>query len=783
MRDQHSAISHYGVIVLVVVLLSISIALSFKVLLSPTDTRTAKTLIASTNTYEEGDTRKGTIYDRNGEPLIASIVIDNAGAPVYENGHPLLLSSLEVKRQSEVNNRRLLVDDATADCWSPLLSSLSGGLDYDLADILQDIPLDPDDTTDVEITIDGAVQRDLCQICADRGYASACVLDLTNGSIIAMGSSPSYDYNSFRSYEIPYTTYRYGSSFVNNVDNTRDCVQDVYKAWKKQFVSDNRGEDGALLPEQQWAPGPNVKGWISKCSGDAVLDKTLMTAEEAKTILDLWNETLGTAMSLQDCETFSFIDILREEQAFYDEAPDGIYPFREPEGLGSGDVYIPFVKVTDVGGEACYIHLYYGCNNFLYSNYEDYGFDPNFSMTNYALQATAPGSCFKILSATMLLDLCCADETPSAEALPASEQEPSPAEETIPRSATGSLFAGDTLNITNENVSAGSIAYLPTWDVGGSYSSVLAALKSSSNNFFSMASILLDRIIHCTDDTFFCSVADMDAMSDEEVHASAKILEGYYESRFCLNQRIPSYFRIPMGTILADLGSIEVKATPDPAHDVNIDGQLYYSYDDLRAENPNKTGVFVTDSAMLKKRLGDTGYGMGADFVSPMNMAMYIGKALTGTEYVPNILLSEEDAPKTMGEPFFDSATPERMRYHLGQVYAYYEQHYGTYIQEPYAFDTSTTHLYAKTGTSSVNNNLDRGTQAPYGLFAKRAGYPVQSQSEADKYQHVWFVGAVEQGDRMYAIVVRSMFDTNSGSLINEFVRIANSLARNGMLD
>ena len=176
----------------------------------------------------------------------------------------------------------------------------------------------------------------------------------------------------------------------------------------------------------------------------------------------------------------------------------------------------------------------------------------------------------------------------------------------------------------------------------------------------------------------------------------------------------------------------------------------------------------------MAQKIGDTAYGQGYDRISPMYMAMVMGKCLTGTMYVPNIL-ADETEPRTIGTDFNKASTVDIISDNLQYVYDAHTNTYGAYFDFPSNFK-----FYSKTGTSSVDKG--EGTQSTYGLFAEKSNYHTQSDS-SEKYQIIWYVGGVTDGVNTYSIVLRSFFDDNSYSLKKEFLTIVNSLYQNGYLN
>ncbi|MDE7122550.1 MAG: hypothetical protein K2O42_10385, partial [Oscillospiraceae bacterium] len=184
-----------------------------------------------------------------------------------------------------------------------------------------------------------------------------------------------------------------------------------------------------------------------------------------------------------------------------------------------------------------------------------------------------------------------------------------------------------------------------------------------------------------------------------------------------------------------------------------------------------------TDSKIsLAQKIGDTAYGQGYNRISPVFMAMCMGKCLTGDMHIPNVLLEESKQSGIIGESF--DRTSDTVSFMKNALSAVYDHHTG-YIPENLSFTQNDFTFYSKTGTSSVDKG--EGTQSTYGLFAQSANYPTQKEDD-DKYQIIWYVGAVSDGTDCYAIVLRSYFDNESYSLKNEFLQIVDSLHQHGYL-
>ena len=721
--------------IVLVVVLYIVISKSFTQLLTPTNDLNTRTLAEITNTYKEDNTLKGNIYDRNGIPLVANIVYEN-GEPVMNDGNYQLVSDLDRQAKKSIEYRRMLLNESVPGSFSNILAVQSGGLDGELDDILQGMPLNSEDSTDVVLTIDRKVQTDVYLIMdAGRTISNAVVMDCHSGDVISMVSAPSYDYNAYRNNAIPFTSYiGANESFRNNVDNSHDCVQDYYKKWKSAWENDNLERQNT----SEWKAGSRVEAWEK-----TMKNKLLCFDEEsAQEQIDYWNTNYGTHLDLNDCIHVDFENIYQQEQAFReDEQNDGkVFPFpAEPEQLGTGEVYIPFFTIDNNNNEKIYLKLCYGNNNFIYKDCETYGFDPNFSFENCNLTNSAPGSCFKILMTALLMD-----------------------------KVSPSLMTDGEVNIGNVYC-ATPPDYLPTVETSRrDHATLKQALINSSNQYFSMVAITLDRLLHLESDRFMVSLNTLSKMDQESANRSGAVLQNYYESKFNVNTPIDAYFSVPEGKILSSLNKMQYGDRPGEDDHI-YDDTLWYSLD----KNGEVTGAFTDNQYSMMKKIGDTAYGQGYDRISPMFMAMSIGKCLTGKMYVPNVI-AEDVEPRSFGEDFDRGMqTVSMMSDHLKAVY---DAHPG-YVPEDLSFSENAFSFYSKTGTSSADKGI--GTQSTYGLFADVAGYPVQ---DGNKYQIIWYVGAVSDGTHCYAVVLRSYFDNDSYSLKKEFLQIVDSLYKNGYL-
>ncbi|MDE6658275.1 MAG: hypothetical protein K2J88_06820, partial [Oscillospiraceae bacterium] len=191
MHSKSSNIKKIMILVLLLAFFAVAIYMSFTHLLKPNASLNAKTLGQISNPYQEASALKGNIYDCNGSVLLGNVILNASG-------------EYELISEETSNFKRLLLDNNNFACWSNVLPVLSGGLDSAFSDILQDIPLNAEDNTDIALTIDKNIQADSYNILSNRKYSSAVVMNCNNGDILAMVSKPSYDYNYFREGSIAY---------------------------------------------------------------------------------------------------------------------------------------------------------------------------------------------------------------------------------------------------------------------------------------------------------------------------------------------------------------------------------------------------------------------------------------------------------------------------------------------------------------------------------------------------------------------------------------------------
>lgn len=738
MYNKGSNMKKIIILVLLLVFFVTAIYMSFTHLLKPKSSLNSKTLGQISNPYQEARALKGNIYDCNGSLLLGNVITN-------EDGSYQLISERDKLLQEQSDFKRLLLDDDNPACWSNVLPVLSGGLDSAFTDILQDIPLNSEDKTDIALTIDKNIQSDAYKILSARNYSSAVVMDCKNGDLLAMVSRPSYDYNTFREGSIPYASYLDNGQFFNNVDNAHDCVQDYYKLWKNAYQEDNSEEKNI----KKWTEGTAVRALRS----DLTENRLMFSESEAQKQLDYWNHFYHSNFHLQDCIEINFSEIYEQEQEFYKDSNEGeffVFDY-EPEALGKGTEYIPFFKITisdkqSQTTQVRYLKLCYGNNNFIYEDCVANDFEPNFSFQNYALSTSAPGSCFKILLTALL-----ADEV----------------NESMLTEENGIT----TVNVANEYESSAKPSPLPTLETSRrSHSNLIDALSRSSNQYFSMTAIMLDRILHTQDSSYLCTYQDILNLDTETIQNSGALLLQYYQDKFCINANIDSYFYVPSGRILSCLDNIQIAEQPDE-NDLQYDDNLWYSLD----EKGEIQQAYTDSKISLAQKIGDTAYGQGYNRISPVFMAMSIGKCLTGTMYIPNVLAEESGNSKKIGEDFNRATTVSFMQDALEAVY----DNHTDYVPDGLSFQQQDFKYYAKTGTSSVDKGS--GTQSTYGLFAEMADYPTQPEDE-NKYQIIWYVGAVSDGTNCYAIVLRSYFDNDSYSLKKEFLQIVDSLYQNGYL-
>ena len=449
------------------------------------------------------------------------------------------------------------------------------------------------------------------------------------------------------------------------------------------------------------------------------------------------------AFDLDSCGEYVFEALLKSEAA-----DTNGFQFAEPEGLGSGTRFVPFIKVKFNVNDTqySYLRLTYGSNNFILADCKKTGFDPNFSYTNFNTVNAAPGSCFKMLMASLLAD--------SADAY---------------RQGSGA----QTEIMLGHNYQDKWNPPLPAMETyKHSTDKLRDALVHSSNQYFSMCAMQLDRIVNRPEKDITRLISDdLTAKKTEDALRSGQILDQFYREKFCINQPIDSDFRIQAPSMFSHFDSVDIH--PKDEADATDDYVVFRDQD----------GYYFTGLTDYLKKLGDTSYGMGDDLVTPIYMSMAIGKCLTGNMVIPNFLSEASGEIRTCGEPFSHDDTPEIMRSHLASVSDHYFQ--TNKAEKP---TLSALNFYAKTGTSSVEKRVG-GTQGRYGLFAEKqfGNYAVVTSTDPNgrsyrKYETIWYVGAVsDNAGHAYAIVIRSFFDTaksGSGGLNTEFCRIADALCK-----
>lgn len=741
------------VVVLLLAFFAIAIYMSFIHLLRPKDRLNSKTLYSISNPYKEATALKGMIYDKNGTVLMKTVPLDNDGNPIIDDSESFISSQV----QEDVSNRRALMDSEFPECWSNILSFVSAnGLDTSLDGILQDIPLNEEDDTNVTLTIDRNVQSAVYDILENHPYSSAVIMRCGSGDgsgggdIISMVSRPSFNFNEYRSGAIPYTTYVSGDSFCNNVDNAHNCTQDYYGLWKKQVTNDRTAEMLENMPKL-------TEDWLKD-----LYEKSLAFTEEgAQNLIDYWNETNQANFSLTECITIDFEKIYQEEKNFY-ETHTGNENFQftyEPEKLGNGTDYVPFVKLALPEGTASeykYLKLCYGNSNFIYEDCKENNFDPNFSLLNMAMQRSQPGSCFKILLSALLLD---------------------EADENLLKTENGI----QTLNVQTNCTESGMP--LPTVETAthSNQTSLAMGLAESSNYYFAMTAMELSKILQFHGNKYVCTYKSITELTDEEILASGAQLFEYYKRKFNINSDFNAYFSIPQSRILTCLDTVKIAPKPEDKSNIYERGvsDLWYEYD----ENDDLGQPYFENNSLMKKAVGDTAYGQGYDQISPIYMASVMGKCVTGKMYVPNVISDLSNEPQTIGEPFDrESQTVDLLRQNLEYVYDSHNN--GKYIPEGLSFPVNAFHYYSKTGTASFDKGAGT-TQSTYGLFGEKEGY--HAQYGKNSYQVIWYVSAVSDGTNTCSIVLRSFFDDenrySSYSLQREFLKIVDVLYQNHYLN
>ncbi|MDE6427196.1 MAG: hypothetical protein K2K89_13825 [Ruminococcus sp.] len=875
-----SLVKYLIIFAVIALIFATAINVCFEQLLLPNENINPKTLYQITNKYESETNMKENIYDKSNEAVYGNVLVNDSFQPVRtsygqftqitgENG-------LTKKERENINSMRLILDEDYQECWSNILPTWFGGFDSSLSVFLQDIPVNSEEETNIILTIDKDLQHATFDALADKNYASAFIMDISNGDVLSMVSKPSFRYNDYvLGNSVPFATYKmggfsidnmnyvvenmqayynsweksctgsspetttagwisdllensgiceevsseemlkninekYGLNYflsesisinfekilngeadiknmvenneqvtpfikvtfpdtdnsyyfkcfydtdiypLNNLDNSHDCVQDYYKNWRSNCKGDN--------------PEYNTSSWIAKSAHNGYIYNTSQATE----VIEAMNKQYGSSYSLADCMTVDFDQIYNEETEFYKKNADNdnaFFEFKyEPDSIlkTTGEKYTPFVKVkfADTDKEY-YLKLFYGSNNFVYSDCVKVGFDPNFSATNFAVMPTPPGSSFKILMTALLADC-------SSESL-------------IYDSANSYYdYDGESdINVSWNILSTGQQP-LPKVETAHGYEyNTQQAIIDSSNEYFAVTAMLLDDIVNTTASSYECSWDRIQELccenGSESLRNSGRILSDFYKSKFNIRSEIPSiYFNEkPIPSILGCLDNIDTTTAFDRNKHILYDSTLWYDTD----ENGELTQAHVANGINYAQKIGDTAYGQGYDNISPAYMAMVIGKCLTGNMYAPNIIEENSGKAEILGENFNRPLTVQIMREYLNKVYDYPEHYDYNNIVSDYT-DFSQYTCFAKTGTASMEKGS--GTQSTYGLFAEKAGYPSQVDNSS-LYEVTWYTAAVSDGEHEYAIVIREFFGTaGSYALKQEFQKIVDALHYYGYLN
>lgn len=753
----------------------------FNYLLTPNNTIKSATMSGISNPYETSEGSKGIIYDSKGNPIIATIVVDSDGNPVTDdNGDFTYVKDLSLEEADKVNSRRYVVAD-NVKAWSNIITQYSSGYDLDFSNLLEDIPVDTGDSTDISLTIDSMIQSGAYEILGDVDgltYLSAVVYDCNSGNVLAEVSTPSYDFNSFRNSEIPW--------MYENTDSSYDCVQDYYKKWQeakekdesKEGSSNNvkeliaewkAGENGAIYDEDYFnSVIASVKDYESGVSTKepsratyAFYDMIMLYKEQEATLGEpLVSDSEYEALKVSNQKDGYDFEAMYKYKVKKGRTDSSYFPW-EPSTLGDGKTYVPFVKVT-FDDKTYYMRLYYGNNNFIYEDCAKAGIDLNFSFTDYAVLNTAPGSTIKMFMAALLYD-----------------------------QGSTTLLSNGTMNINKPAGATDGSSYTKLRPSASTYrngylGTLQDGLNQSDNDYFLLCALSLGDITTTTDSSY--TLGYKSSYSFDDLNNSASILQNFFTSKFCFNTSgtITPYFTVAQPRILGNIGSIkEIESKQNLSENYTDERYpVYYPYSDKTTKEVNYNEPYMLSEEPYVKALGDTGYGQGYTSVSPMFMSVAMGKMLTGTMYMPNVLQTElgNSESNILGEEFDrEDATVSYMRQALEDVStAHYSESMKSYLT-----------YYEKTGTCVVDKG--EGTQSTYGLFAGESfgNYTTQTTTtngvSTEQYETIWYCGAVEDSKgNLYSIVIRALFNPSTGrgsyGLKTPFLRICELLESEGYL-
>lgn len=376
--------------------------------------------------------------------------------------------------------------------------------------------------------------------------------------------------------------------------------------------------------------------------------------------------------------------------------------------------YVP--SYTDEHGNK--ISLAYGNDNYDADYCASTGFDPNFSLNNMCLENATPGSTFKILTSAVTLQY----------AYEVGEQD-----------TVKSLYSAD--GYGDDATYRVSIDDYNTYDVtnfiSANYNYSLSEkdmefhLMRSNNTYFAKLAIeMLDLSKYCEQYNL--------KHSTDYVQSDLTLRESFFKEYF------EKYF--------------------------NIDRSLNVDFRGNRRLTPTIRDTLGNPEVNnYQKPLAQTVYGIDKDQVSPLYMAMAMGKCLTGNMYSP--ILKKGTPLNTLGEPLNSSVVADMQDY-LGAVYSKSKSQVVT--EEQYFENDSATYSYAcKTGSSfQVASDY-------YGKFGK-ANYSLVS-GDNDKYQGyntLWYVGSAytdSESHNSYVIAVKRFATPNgvsSGDLKETFDKV-----------
>lgn len=740
----------FGVSVFVLFGFIATVSISFNRLLDPVDELQSVTMSNISNSYEESGGSKGTLYDCNGVPIMATVAVDDSGQPLRDNG--LLVYAKDLPSQKNQATRRLVVAD-NSKAWSNVVSSMSGGYDRDFRILLTDIPVEQGESSDLYLTLDNQLQDKVYSILDDCGisdYISAVVYDCTDGSVLSEVSLPSYDSNAFLNGEIPYT--------LNNTDNSLDCVQDYFKKWNEAKLIDVANEGSTHNARDL------IRSWrqdLSLLTENEFNELTLgentdSTLCQLATLYESYIETVQEPSA--DNKNYEFLKDNNEKTGLdfnkiYEDVKKGTQFCWEPIALGDGKTYIPFVKVI-IDDTTYYARLYYGNNNFIWRDCQTNGFDPNFSFSDYTTLNTVPGSAIKALMAAMLVDQ---------------------GSETLLDVDNGNMELKKEANAGN-NSTYSKLRASDSQKRAGQINTLQDGLIFSDNDYFTFTAVNIGEIVETNQSSY--DLTYKDSYTFEELNKSGTIMEKFFQNKFCFNseESLTSYFDLAKPRILGSIGNVQLLQEKSHLDENYVSNNPYYYKINKETREVDYTTPYVRSEQVYVKALGDTGYGQGNTGVSPMYMAMAMGKMLTGEMHSPKVVKTELDdgINEIIGEPFDRATTVPTLRKCLEAVSS----------SAGGDFQSGLTY-FSKTGTCVVGRSS--GTQSTYGLFAGEefANYP-KAYGRDDYYQLIWYCGGVEDTHgHTYSIVIRAFFDKESSSsheLRKPYFRICETLSELGYL-